>query len=457
MSLRTLPPAPRTTSRLTGALTLGALLPLIDTTIVGVALQPISKALHAPASQVSWIATVYLLTAAWLIPVTPWMLQHWGGRTTWLRGLWLFLLGSIGCSIAWSTGSLVLFRAVQGAGAGILMPMLLTLLVETVGSAKARPLLGKIGSLTAWAPCVGPLLGAGLLDVGSWRTIFLVNIPLTIAAIGWARRALPRQVGVPTAEASWDGLGSLWMIVALGGLVVGLAPQSLGEPLWSAERALELAVGVVALALYGRHAHRHPTCALVDLRLFRVAEFRRSSVLLLLTGFVFYGSITLLPLWLERVKHVTVIGSGLWMVLMGLGIVASRGLIKRFTWSDRTMIRFGWTAMLVGTLPFCGEQLIRCPVVLPAALLVRGMGLGALSITTLGRAFVGLEPAQVKHASSVVRLMLIFGGSLGVAVLSQVLAVTHLALAGVFTTCATIVIVSGIALLPTFGMRSMSQ
>jgi MFS family permease len=149
----------------------GAIAPLVDTTVVNVALPAMSADVHAGTAAIQWATTAYLLTLAVTVPVTAWASDRFGAKRLWIAGLVLFLIGSGLCALAWDFGSLVAFRALQGVGAGIMLPVLQTILVRAAGPAKTGRVLTIVVLAGTVAPIAGPLVGGsgrrrGQLAVG---------------------------------------------------------------------------------------------------------------------------------------------------------------------------------------------------------------------------------------------------------------------------------------------------
>src|ERR1700729_1167329 len=180
-------------------LVVGFLAVIFDTTIVSVALHTLATQLHASVPTIQWVTTGYLLALAIAVPLSTWGLRLFGGKRLWLAALTVFLIGSIGSSLAWNVGSLIAWRVVQGAGGGIMLPLLVTLVMQAAGGkALGRPV--TIIALPALlGPILGPLIGGAILTDFSWRFMFWVNVPFCLAGLVLAARFLPADRPVPRA------------------------------------------------------------------------------------------------------------------------------------------------------------------------------------------------------------------------------------------------------------------
>ena len=392
----------------------GAILPLVDTTIVSMAINPLVTYFNVSASLVAWIAISYLLAAVAVIPFTTWLISVYGSKKIWLSGLIIFLIGSLLSGFSWNIYSLIFFRIIEGIGAGILMPMLLTLIYQ-IDSSDARKMFTVIGSITAWAPIIGPLLGSAMLSIGTWRLIFWINVPIVIISIIMASIFITVKDEIET-ESALDLKGGILLIIGFIGIIYAL---TIMDKL-SLYFIISLISGVISLFLYVLHAVKSKN-PLLDIMLYKVRSFQVNSVLLILTGFAFYGGITFLPLWLETVRDISASLAGLYLIIMGFGALLSRTLLKYIKLNNKIVIEVGWLLTVIGTIPFI-YKFDYTGLILLASLFMRGFGIGILSITVLINSFTGLSGNQIKHASAFTRVLLILGGAIGTGILSLTVA-----------------------------------
>jgi EmrB/QacA subfamily drug resistance transporter len=401
-------------------LLLGAIPSLLDTSIVNVAIAAIGRDLHTSVSTIQWVITGYLLSFAMVIPLSGWALARFGGRTVWTFSLALFMVGSIACGAAWNVGSLIAFRVVQGVGGGMMTPLITTLLVQAVGTAKIGRLMSAISLPIVVVPIFGPVIAGLIISNISWRWIFYVNVPICLVGLVLAWRELP--AGRPQgggAGSRLDVVGLVLLPPALVGLLYGLAEVSTDGGFDHAGVIIPLIAGVVLLAAYCVHALRTPATPMVDLKLFKSRTFTGASTLLFLAGLSIYGAMLLLPLYFQVVRHDSALVAGLLMVPQGIGSIAPRTLAGRLTDSigPRFVVLAGIVLAAAGTIPFALAGLHTSYWLLGAALVVRGAGLGLATIAVMAGAFQGLSREQVPHASSATRILQFVGGSFGAAIL----------------------------------------
>src|ERR1700760_2696918 len=172
---------------------LGAIMSVLDTTIVNVALHDLSRDLDSSLGQIQWVITGYLLSLAAVIPITGWAVKRYSARRLYLIALVVFTAGSALCALATTSGELIAFRVVQGIGGGMLTPIGQMILVKAAGPKNMAKVMSVIGVPIVLAPVFGPTLGGLLLQSVGWQWIFLINVPIGILALVLGWRLLPHD------------------------------------------------------------------------------------------------------------------------------------------------------------------------------------------------------------------------------------------------------------------------
>lgn len=172
-------------------LLIGGLAPLFDTTMVNVAINTLTANLHTTVADIQWMITGYLLAMSMTIPVSGWAVNNFGGKRMWLFSLGLFLGGSVLSALSWDVTSLIVFRIIQGIGAGLIVPILMTLTAQTAGGHNLGQVMSLMSLPALFAPIFGPVLGGIIIQTLNWHWIFFINIPICILAMIFAWRELP--------------------------------------------------------------------------------------------------------------------------------------------------------------------------------------------------------------------------------------------------------------------------
>src|SRR5215217_5356232 len=203
---------------------LGAIMSILDTTVVNVAINTLARDFDTPLSTIQWIVTGYTLALATVIPITGWAADRFGTKRLYMLSIGLFLAGSALSGAAWSAESLIVFRVLQGLGGGMLMPAGMTILTRAAGPQRVGRVMSIIGVPMLLGPILGPILGGWLVDDFSWRWIFFINVPIGIAALVLSQRILARDVPEPGHRLDWLGLALL--SPGLAAVIYGLAQTS---------------------------------------------------------------------------------------------------------------------------------------------------------------------------------------------------------------------------------------
>jgi EmrB/QacA subfamily drug resistance transporter len=399
----------------------GAIMTILDTTIVNVALDRLTVELHATVDSVQWVTTGYMLALAVVIPLTGWASERFGARAVWLTSVALFVAGSVLCGAAWSLESLIAFRVLQGIGGGMVMPVGMILMAQAAGPQRVGRVMSIIGVPMLLAPVLGPVIGGLIVDNLSWRWIFFVNVPVGLLGIALGLRWLPRgRASDHPGRLDWLGLALL--SPGLGLFVFGLSEVSMHGGLGATGAWLPLVAGALLIAAFARHALRARR-PLIDVRLFREPTFSSAAATTFLVALAMFGSLLLLPLFFQVARGESALHAGLLLAPQGLGAaltMPSAGALADRIGGGRVALA-GIALMTVATVPLAligpGTSL----GVIEAALFVRGMALGATFMPAMAAAYATLEPAAVPRATSALNVIQRVGGSIGTAILAVVL------------------------------------
>lgn len=403
------------------ALMVGALAVVFDTTIVSVALQTLTARLHAAVATIQWVSTGYLLALGVTVPLVAWAQARFGGKRLWLIGLAVFLAGSVLSSLAWNAPSLIAFRVLQGVGGGLLLPLMSTLVMQAAGGRVLGRTMALVGLPAVLGPILGPVIGGVILHWLDWRWLFWVNVPFCVVGIALAWRLLSPDP--PPSRARLDVIGLLLLAPGIVGLLYGLSQVSKAGAFGRADVLVPVLAGAALVAAFALWSLRRAGRALVDVRLFRYRSVASSSAALFLSGAALYGAMLLLPLYWQQVRGATALTAGLLIVPQGIGTLLGRPLTGRYTdtLGARTVALAGFLLVGLATVPFALAGAGTNRWLLMGALLVRGLGLGAVTIPLMTVAFIGLDRADIPHASILTRISQQIGGSFGTATLAVIL------------------------------------
>jgi EmrB/QacA subfamily drug resistance transporter len=404
----------------------GGLAVVFDTTIVSVALHTLSVKLDTPVSTVQWVSTGYLLALGIAVPLSTWGQARFGGKRLWIFALAVFFVGSIGSSLAWNIGSLIGWRVFQGIGGGLMLPLMVTLIFQAAGGKSLGRLVTYVALPALLGPVLGPLIGGAILTHLSWRFMFWVNVPFCVVGILLAWRYLhvdgPARPGTAAAKPRLDVRGLFLIAPGTAVLLLGLANAGTAAGFAHPDVIIPLVAGVTLLAAFAGYALRtsHP---LVEVRLLAKRSVGSSSAVLFFSGFSLYGAMLLLPLFYQDVRGTTALAAGVMLVPQGVGTLLSRFVvgsnIDKF--GSRIITVAGFAVVAAATVPFAFAGPHTNDWLLALWMVIRGFGLGAVTMPVMVAGYIGLDKQQIPHSSVLTRTAQQIGGSFGTAVLAVIL------------------------------------
>jgi EmrB/QacA subfamily drug resistance transporter len=401
---------------------LGAIMSVLDTTIVNVALQTLSKDLHTSLDGIQWVVTGYLLALAAVIPVSGWAAARFGARRMYLISIVLFTLGSLLSGLAWSAGTLIAARVLQGLGGGMIMPIGQMILVRAAGPRNMARIMSAIGVPIILAPVFGPTLGGLLVDHVGWQWIFFVNLPIGVAAVFAALRLLPKEAGSPAQAGRLDALGLALVAPGLVGITYGLAQSGSAGTLVAGKVLIPLVAGIALVAAFVVRALRIPN-PLLEMRLYANKAFASASLTMFALGAALFGAMVLMPLYFQTVRGEDAVATGLLIAPQGIGAAFAMGASSRFVerYGGGLVSLVGALITIAATVPFVLIDATTSYWVIGAAMIVRGFGIGMSMMPSMTAAYAVLRPDQINTATPQLNVLQRVGGSIGTAILTVVL------------------------------------
>jgi EmrB/QacA subfamily drug resistance transporter len=395
----------------------GTIMVVLDSTIVNVALHQIGVDLGA-GDGIEWIVTAYLLGVCVAQPATGWLADRFGRKQVFLTSLVGFTAASALCAVAPNLGLLVLFRVLQGLGGGAMMPVGMTMVFELFPRHRHGRAIAVWGMSAMVAPAIGPTLGGWLVTSVSWHWMFLINVPIGIAALVAGLRLLP-DAGYRERR-PFDAPGLVLGGLGLAGVVLGIG-QATTWGWTSVATMLCIGGGLASLAAFAGHELRtdHP---LIELRMFEQRAFR-----LAMGAFVFvmgaqFARLVFVPLQLESLRGFSAMKVGLMFfvpaVVTAVGMSLGGRLVDRV--GPRRPIVLGCIGMIAALACFSRLTLTTPVWVIVALLSAHGISMG-LTMSPLMVAGLGeLPPRLVSQGSAVRSLISQMSGALAVAILGVV-------------------------------------
>lgn len=381
--------------KITAVAVIGSFMSNLDATIVNVSLSSLAGALHSTLNRIQWVTSGYLLALALMLPLSGWLVDRIGAKALYLWCFVAFTLSSALCGFAWSTGSLIAFRILQGMSGGLLAPLAQMMIARAAGRHMAR-VMGYATLPILLGPILGPVLAGEILQHASWNWLFFLNVPVGVVAIFLAWTFLPNE-REETKRRDFDFLG--FALLSPGLALVLYALDHVGERLGKALLVLSLIFLVSFIFVAIRKGHR----ALIDLELFNSRVFSVAAGTQFLSNGVMYAGQLLVPYYLIRSCGLSPTGAGWMLAPLGLGMFFALPLMGFLTerFGIRKVSGGGACLALIGTVPFVYmSQYGMVAPLLDASLFVRGAGLGAISVPCVTAAYASIKKDELPMATT---------------------------------------------------------
>ncbi|MGA7721990.1 MAG: DHA2 family efflux MFS transporter permease subunit [Ignavibacteriaceae bacterium] len=402
---------------------IGTFMAVLDATIVDVALPKIMSTFGIPVDTAKWVATAYLLILAVMLPTSGWIADRFGYKKTYGAALTLFTVGSLLCSLSWNETALIMFRVVQGMGAGLLMPVGMAIVTREFPPEKRGVALGFWSIAAAASVSLGPTFGGYLIDNFAWHSIYDINVPIGIVAI-FATIVIQREYQSQKIR-KFDIGGFISLAVFLTSLLLalsdGTADWNTGG--WTSTFILTcftLAFASLVVFLVIEFNIREP---LVDLRLLKNFNFGMSNLVLFIFGMGMFGSTFLLPLYLQNGLGFTAFQSGSLFLPIGFiqGIMAPLAGFLSDKVNPKIPAMIGIVLLAVSLFINHFLSLFSQTQSVMFSLYLRGLGMGFIFTPLSALALSEVPREKMAQASGLFNVLRQVGGSFGVAIMGTLL------------------------------------
>jgi len=413
--------------KIAGVVVLGAIMSILDITVVNVALPTFATDLADGAkplaySTVAWTVTGYTLALATVIPLTGWAADRFGTKRLYLAAIGLFTLGSALCALADSINMLIAFRVLQGLGGGMLMPLGMTIMTKAAGPHRMGRLMAILGIPMLLGPILGPIIGGWLIEHASWHWIFLINVPLGLIAIGYAWVVLAKDS--PQPSESFDFLGMALMSPGLALFLYGVSSipgAAAGEHGYTRVWVTGI-LGVLLVVAFVFHTFR-PEHPLLDLRLFKNRNLTVSIITMFLFAAAFFGGLLLVPTYFQNIRGETALMAGILVAPQGIGAMLTMPIAGNL--SDRLpvgrIVPVGLVLIVLGMFGLTQVDENTSYGLLIAMLVVMGLGMGSTMMPLFTSALKTLQSHEVARGSTLLNITQQIASSVGVALMSVIL------------------------------------
>ena len=402
------------------AVMLAVLIQVLDTTIANVALPHMQASLGATQESINWVLTSYIVASAIALPISGWLADRVGRKRLLFWSVVGFTIASLLCAVAQSLPEMVAFRIIQGISGAFLVPLSQATLFDINPPERHARAMALFGGGIMIGPILGPVLGGWLTDSFDWRWVFLVNIPVGSLAALMILRFMP---STPKSRHKFDLLGFALLALALGGLQMMLDRGQHEDWFDSIEIWIETALFAAAGWMFVVHTITAEK-PLFERSLFTDRNFTIGLFFMMVTGVLLLAGLALLPPLLQGLYGYSVLQAGIMTAPRGVGTLISMLLAGRLVGKVdlRVLVALGLTLMgwslhmMTGFAIDMGNG----PIIWSG--LIQGLGLGLVFVTMQSLAFATLKPEMRTHAASMLNLSRNIGGSIGISLVTTLLA-----------------------------------
>ncbi|MBC1418687.1 MDR family MFS transporter [Listeria fleischmannii] len=414
---------PKETLKAAWAIALAAIAPMLDSTMINMAVGELNQDFHTTLDVVQWAITGYALALAISVPISGWLMNQYNGKKVFITAVACFGITSVLAGISWNIESFIFFRLLQGATAGIITPLMSTLLVKTAGPKNLGKVMAIVSTPMILGPILGPVLGGFIIQLASWHWIFYINVLVVLIAIPLMHKTLPDFK--PFNQASkLDLTGIILLSLLSGAFIYGITKAASHQTFLNSETYFWMFIGLAATLAYVWHNYRTNNRTVVPLVLFRYKQFAASSVGLFLANMAIMGPMFLLPLFFQNLRGMSAIQAALALAPQGIGMLITRPFIGKMIdqIGAKYVVLISLVLSILGTLPLIFVTANTSMVFISIVLFIRGMSVGGINLPLMSDAYTGLSDEQIPEASIGVNIIENVGSSFGTAIIATVVA-----------------------------------
>ena len=403
---------------------LPALMEVLDTSIVNVALPHMQGSFSATQDQITWVLTSYLVANGIVLPMTGWLSRVFGRKNFLISCVVIFTASSFMCGASTTLSMIVFFRIVQGISGGALQPMSQSILLETFPAEQQGMAMALWGVGIVTAPVIAPLLGGWITDHYSWRWVFYINIPVGLLAFFMTRWFITDPHYAKKQKVSFDSWGIIFLALAVGALQIML-DKGQKEDWFDSRFIIYLAIisGVAFIALIIREFKAEEP--VVDLDVFKNRTFSAGTFTMFLFGFGIYAWVSLIPLYVQNLMGYTATESGLVISPRGAGVMVTMfiaGWYLRKGWDARWILLMAMPFLIIAGLDLVNLNLNAGFTYIAIPNFTQGLGLGLIFVPLASSTMSKISPDKMGNATGIFNLARNIGGSIGIATTQTLLA-----------------------------------
>ncbi|WP_027628236.1 MDR family MFS transporter [Ruminiclostridium cellobioparum] len=398
---------------------IGGFMSILDSSIVNVAISKMMQVFNTTASQIEWVVTVYMLALGVVIPFSGWAGDKFGYKKLYIFALSMFTFGSFLCAVSWSVNSLIISRVIQALGGGLLMPTMMTMVKKIVPTGSFGTAMGIVGVALLIAPALGPTIGGYLVEYVDWKWIFTINIPIGIIGIILSVFLLPKFEKLKVEKL--DLGGAVTAVIMLFSLLLALSKGSD----WGWTSGTTILLLLISLAAFGMFLFlelrlKNP---LLNIRVFKNRNFTAANITTFITTVGLFSGIFFVPLFLQNIKGLGALNTGLIMLpgalVSGLLMPVIGKLYDKT--GPKPLAIFGIISLAYTTYMLHGIDVTTSNSKIIYWMVLRGISMAFAAVSAQAASLDSVTNSEVGAATAISNIISRVSGSLGIAALTSIL------------------------------------
>ncbi|WP_210126223.1 DHA2 family efflux MFS transporter permease subunit [Staphylococcus sp. GDY8P85P] len=404
------------------AIALGAIAPMLDSTMINIAIKQLNHTFGTTLDIVQWGITDYVLALALIIPIAGWLVNQYNGKYVFISASILFGMTSVLAGISWNVESFIIFRIIQGMSAGVITTLMFTLLIKTTGQDHIGKVMAIVSTPMIFGPILGPVIGGVIIHFVSWRWMFFINVIVVIVAILLQMKYLPNFKPL-NKEKSIDMIGVILLGLISISMIYGLTKASDYHSFYNTTTMVLLVVSCIFIMLYFVYNKMKNDNTILPISLFKRRNYTASFIGLFLSNIGIMGPMVIIPLYFQTFKQFSPIEAALALIPQGLGMLITRPYIGKVIdqFGAKWVVIISVIISMFGSVPLLFITEHTSIVVLSLILFLRGCSVGGINLGLTTDAYMGMDEHKLAEAGVGINMIENVGSSFGTAFIATVL------------------------------------